>query len=98
MALCLATPTYAAAPVAGAAAFDKACRGCHGGGMGGLMSGAPKAGSEALKARLKRAGSTDVLVANTLRGVGKMRAQGGPQGLPETEIRAAVEWMLLNQP
>ena len=66
--------------------------------MTGLMSGAPKAGSEAIKARLKRAGSVDALVTNTVRGVGKMRAQGGPQGLSEAEIRAAVEWMLINEP
>lgn len=51
-----------------------------------------------MKSRLQRAGSVDVLVANTSRGVGKMRAQGGPQGLRDTEIRAAVEWMLANQP
>lgn len=62
------------------------------------MSGAPKAGSAALKARLARAGSVDALVTHTVRGVGKMRAQGGPQGLPEAEIRAAVEWMLVNEP
>lgn len=82
----------------GAAAFRKSCQGCHAGGIGGLMSGAPKAGSAAMKARLARAGAIDVLVANTVRGVGKMRAQGGPQGLPEAEIRAAIEWMLANEP
>jgi len=83
---------------AGAAVFDKACKGCHGGGIGGFMSGAPKAGSDALKARLTRAGSVDALVANTSRGVGKMRAQGGTNGLPDAEIRAAVEWMLAHPP
>ncbi len=88
----------AASPSAGATAFDKACRSCHGGGMGGLMSGAPKAGSEAIKVRLQRAGSINALVTNTARGIGKMRAQGGPQGLSDAEIRAAVEWMLINEP
>ncbi len=93
------TPAALAAPPApGAAVFDKACKGCHGGGMGGLMSGAPKAGSEALKARLTRAGSVDALVANTSRGVGKMRAQGGKGGLPDADIRAAIDWMLVNPP
>lgn len=82
----------------GAAAFNKGCQGCHAGGMAGLMSGAPKAGSAAMKARLTRAGSVDALVTNTVRGVGKMRAQGGPNGLPDAEIRAAVEWMLANEP
>lgn len=94
----IAAPALAAPPSAGQTAFNKGCQGCHAGGVGGLMSGAPKAGSEALKARLTRAGSVDVLVTNTVRGVGKMRAQGGPQGLPDAEIRAAVEWMLANPP
>lgn len=94
----LSTAALAAPPSAGASAFDKACRSCHGGGMTGMMSGAPKAGSEAMKARLKRAGSVDVLTANTSRGIGKMRAQGGPQGLSDAEIRSAVEWMLVNEP
>lgn len=92
------TAAPAASPSAGATAFDKACRSCHGGGMGGLMSGAPKAGSEAIKVRLQRAGSINALVTNTARGIGKMRAQGGPQGLSDAEIRAAVEWMLINEP
>lgn len=92
------TAAPAASPSAGATAFDKACRSFHGGGMGGLMSGAPKAGSEAIKVRLQRAGSINALVTNTARGIGKMRAQGGPQGLSDAEIRAAVEWMLINEP
>lgn len=94
----LAGPALAGPASPGMTAFDKACRGCHGGGMGGLMSGAPKAGSAAIKARLQRAGSVDALVTNTSRGIGKMRAQGGPQGLSDAEIRAAVEWMLANEP
>lgn len=94
----LSAQSETAPAVDGAAAFQKGCQTCHAGGMTGLMTGAPKAGSSAIKARLTRAGSVDVLVNNTVRGVGKMRAQGGPQGLPEEEIRAAVEWMLANEP
>jgi cytochrome c5 len=82
----------------GAAVFEKSCKGCHGGGIGGFMSGAPKSGSEALKARLARAGSVEALVANTSRGVGKMRAQGGSGGLTDPEIRAAIDWMLAHPP
>ena len=97
-ALCAPNVFAEAPPSAGKAAYEKACKGCHGGGMGGMMTGAPKSGSDALKARLTRAGSVDALVSNTSRGVGKMRAQGGKTGMPDADIRAAIDWMLANPP
>ncbi len=84
--------THAATPD-GAAIYEESCARCHNGGLTGLMQRAPRIGSSYWAER-ERAVGGDQLIAHTLRGYGRMAAQGGPDGVSEAEARAAVEHLL----
>ncbi len=72
--------------------YEQSCKGCHGGGIGGWFSGAPKTGDKELWAPLIEKG-LPALFQSTLKGVGKMEPKGGCEDCTEDEIRAAVEYM-----
>ncbi|MBD1399457.1 cytochrome c [Pelobacter sp. M08fum] len=80
-----------AALVPTAATFDKgrsiyqqSCRSCH---DSGIM-GAPKIGHERYSADIER------LVANSIKGIGRMPARGGNRNLSDEDVRAAVLYMV----
>lgn len=77
----------------GAAVYAEACARCHDGGLSGLIYRAPRRGSGFWAPRLEAAGY-DTLLANTLGGVGRMPAQGGPNGLTDAQVRAALDHLL----
>ncbi len=85
-------------PVDGRAIYDKACGRCHNSGPGSFFTGAPKIGSDLWKPRLAAAGSVDALVVSAAKGKGKMPAQGGPSGLSDSDLKAAVEYILSKSP
>ena len=73
--------------------YEESCDGCHGGGIGGWFSGAPKTGDKELWAPLIEKG-LPALIESTLKGVGKMKPNGGCEQCSESDIRAAVEYMV----
>lgn len=77
----------------GAAVYANVCARCHEGGLSGLIYRAPRRGSGFWAPRLEAAGY-DALLANTLSGVGRMPAQGGPNGLTDAQARAALDHLL----
>jgi len=85
-------------PVDGKAIYDKACGRCHNAGPGSFFTGAPKIGSDLWKPRLASAGSVDALVVSAAKGKGKMPAQGGPSGFSDSDLKAAVEYILSKSP
>jgi len=82
----------------GKAIYEKACGRCHNSGPGSFFTGAPKIGSDLWKPRLAAAGSVDALVVSAAKGKGKMPPQGGPSGLSDTDLKAAVEYILSKSP
>lgn len=93
-----AAPAVAAAPTAAAAAagkpdgkkvYDTVCSVCHAAGV----AGAPKFGDTAAwGARIKT--GMDALYASALKGKGAMPAKGGNAGLPDADVRAAVDYLV----
>ena len=83
-----AAPVAAAASGAGEALFKSTCTACHTAGV----AGAPKFGDKAAWAPRIKTG-IDALVASVLKGKGAMPPKGG-SGAPESDIRAAVEYMV----
>jgi cytochrome c5 len=87
----LAAAIVAIAPIPaqandGQAVYDKKCGMCH-------NKIAPKIGDKAAWApRLKK--GTGVMVANTVKGVGKMPPQVGKTGLTEAQVKAAIEYLV----
>jgi cytochrome c5 len=68
----------------GSSVYQQSCRSCH---DSGLM-GAPKIGHERYSADI------DVLVDNSIKGIGRMPARGGNPNLSDDDVRAAVEYMV----
>ncbi len=68
----------------GSSIYQQSCRSCH---DSGLM-GAPKIGHARYSADL------DVLVENSIKGIGRMPARGGNRSLSDDDVRAAVEYMV----
>lgn len=89
-----AAPQQAAASPAKPAAgegkkiYDSVCMACH---MTGV-AGAPKLGDKAAWAPRLQQGM-DALVQSALKGKGAMPPKGGNPGLPDADVRAAVEFM-----
>jgi cytochrome c5 len=90
----LAQTARADAAPDGQAIYDKFCGSCHNPGLGAFFSGAPRLGSDAWKPRLQQAGSVDALVASAARGKGGMPSRGGPSGLNDDQLKAAVVYIL----
>ena len=65
--------------------YERMCGRCHNPGAAAFFSGAP---------RLAQAGSADALAASAARGKGYMPPQGGPHGLSDAELKAAVTYIL----
>lgn len=68
----------------GSSIYQQSCRSCHDSGM----MGAPKIGHARYSADI------DVLVENSIKGIGRMPARGGNRNLSDDEVRAAVEYMV----
>ncbi len=68
----------------GSSIYQQSCRSCH---DSGIM-GAPRLGDERYSADL------DVLVENSIKGIGRMPARGGNRNLSDDDVRAAVEYMV----
>jgi cytochrome c5 len=77
----------------GAQVFDQSCAACHASGI----AGAPKLGDQ-LQWKTRLAKGPKVLYANALNGIsssiGVMPAKGGNASLSETEVKAAVDYIL----
>lgn len=85
-----ATATAPAVDAAkGKSIYQATCAACHAGGI----AGAPKTGDAAAWAPRIKAGNT-VLYASALRGKGAMPAKGGNAALAETDLKAAVDFMV----
>lgn len=85
-----AAPAPAAAgPASGEAVYKQACAACHGAGV----MGAPKLGDNAQwSGRLSK--GKDGLYASAINGFGLMPPKGGNAALSDTEVKAAVDYML----
>jgi len=69
--------------------YDNVCHSCHSTGV----AGAPKLGDQAAwKGRIAK--GVDALVQSALNGKGKMPPKGGNRTLTETDIRAAVKYIV----
>lgn len=77
----------------GKATYDSTCGVCHGAGI----AGAPKFGDKAAWAP-RIAQGADTLHTHALKGfqgkVGMMPAKGGNAGLPDADVKAAVDYMV----
>lgn len=69
--------------------FDNVCKVCH----MQAINGAPILGNNKMWASRKNQG-LDVLVEHATNGYGLMPAKGGREDLTESEIRAAIKYML----
>lgn len=70
----------------GRAVYDKQCAACH-------NNIPPKIGDKAAWAKRMTKGQS-VLVANTIKGFGRMPPQAGKSGLSNAQIEAAVQYLL----
>ena len=77
----------------GAQVFDQSCAACHASGI----AGAPKLGDQ-VQWKTRLAKGTKVLYANALNGtsssIGVMPAKGGNALLTDTEVKAAVDYIV----
>jgi len=87
-AVAAATPAAATKPD-GAKVYAMGCNACHAAGV----AGAPKFGDKAAWAARSKLG-LDALVASVTKGKGAMPPKGAVAGATDTELRAAVEYML----
>lgn len=99
--LLISGPALATAPEAatsdGRAVYERQCASCHDGGFSGRMMRAPRIGTDFWSQREAAIGR-EQLLTHTLRGYGRMAAQGGPGGVTEAEARAALEHLLSPPP
>ncbi|MEO5660033.1 MAG: c-type cytochrome [Polaromonas sp.] len=79
----------AAAPVNGKAIYEKTCVACHGTGA----AGAPKLGDAGAWAPRIKTGSA-ALYASAIKGKGVMPARGGNASLSNSEVQAAVKYII----
>lgn len=78
-----------AGPVDGKAVYEKACTACHG---AGIMN-SPKTGDKAAWApRIAQGKST--LYEHAIKGIRMMPAKGGNAALSDTEVKAAVDYLV----
>ena len=77
----------------GAQVFDQSCAACHSSGI----AGAPKLGDQ-VQWKTRLAKGTTVLYVNALNGIssstGVMPAKGGNASLSDTEVKAAVDYIV----
>ena len=80
-----------AAPAAadGRKIYDASCVACHGAGV----AGAPKFGDKAAWAPRIKTGM-DTLYATAIKGKGVMPPKGGNASLSDTDVKAAVDYMV----
>ncbi|HEX4857960.1 MAG TPA: c-type cytochrome, partial [Usitatibacteraceae bacterium] len=85
------SPDKAAATVAsgGEATYKLACSACHAAGV----AGAPKLGDKAAWAARVAKGAS-ALHGSALKGLNAMPPKGGNAGLPDAEVKAAVDYMI----
>lgn len=83
-----ATPA-AAGKADGKKIYEATCTACHGAGV----AGAPKAGDKAAWAPRLKAGM-DTLYASALKGKGVMPPKGGNNALADTDVKAAVDYLI----
>ncbi len=69
--------------------YAENCNSCH---SSGVM-GAPKTGDKQVWASLIAEG-VDSLISNAINGVGKMPPKGGNMVLSDSDVKAAVEYMI----
>jgi len=81
------------APVSGQGVYEESCKSCHGGGIGGFFSGAPKTGDSEVWVPLIDKGMT-TLIESTLNGFGDMEPRGKCETCSDSDITAAVEYMV----
>jgi len=81
--LCIAAP---GALADGKSVYDQNCAACH-------SAMAPKTGDKAAWAPLIKQGS-DALTQSVIKGKGMMPPKGGHPTLSDTDIKAAVEYMI----
>lgn len=79
----------APAAASGKAVYDGTCQVCHAAGV----AGAPKLGDKAAWAPRLGAGVA-ALQSNALKGKNAMPAKGGNPGLADTDVKAAVDYMV----
>lgn len=72
--------------------YDESCGRCHGW-IGSMMSDAPRTGNEEVWQVLETKG-LDELVRSTINGFGEMPAKGNCEDCTDSEIQAAVEYIL----
>jgi c(7)-type cytochrome triheme protein len=84
-----APPPAAADAGKGRSVFQASCVACHGSGV----AGAPKVGDATAWAPRIKAGAA-ALYASVLKGKGAMPPKGGNAGLADTDVRAAVDYMV----
>ncbi len=73
--------------------YKESCKSCHGGGIGGWFSGAPKTGDKKVWAALIAKG-VPALLESSLNGIGDMQPRGGCETCSDDDIAAAVEYMV----
>jgi cytochrome c5 len=79
----------AAAPAGGEATYKAACAACHAAGV----AGAPKLGDKAAwSSRLAKGKAT--LYDHSLKGFNAMPAKGGQSALADSDVKAAVDYMM----
>ena len=71
--------------------YDQACAACHTSGV----AGSPKTGDLALWAPRIATGK-EALYNSAIKGKGIMPAKGGQASIPDEDIKAAVDFMILN--
>jgi cytochrome c5 len=77
----------------GASVYEESCEKCHSGGIGGFFSGAPKTGDQEEWAALIEKG-VPTLTENTVNGIGDMKPMGDCETCTDSNIAAAVEYMV----
>jgi len=77
----------------GPGVYKESCKSCHGGGIGGWFSGAPKTGDKKVWAPLIAKG-VPALLESSLNGIGDMKPRGGCETCSDDDIAAAVKYMV----
>jgi len=73
--------------------YKESCKACHSGGIGGWFSGAPKTGAKKVWAPLIAKG-IPALLESSLKGIGDMKPRGDCEACTDSDIAAAVEYMV----
>ena len=77
----------------GQSIYEESCKSCHGGGIGGFFSGAPKTGDKEEWAPLIEKGLA-TLIESTLNGFGDMEPRGKCETCSDSDITASVKYMV----